>query len=107
MESVSETPKSEKEEWAARGVEYQEHKRRIIEPLPNGRLVSYSKPLIELKDQSNKRYEIICDQISISGDGSSRILVTMGNELVRFQNDTVSLCQERIARVWEVPKRTT
>ena len=79
-------------------LEYQEMG-EIIEPLPNEWLVSYAKPIIELKFHPNKRYRIICDLISISGADGNQILATSGNELVRFQNQTVTLRRDSLREV--------
>ena len=66
---------------------------KIIGLLRNESLVSYTKPLIELKGRPTKRYKTIRDLIPSSGSDSNQILATLGNELVRFQNETVSIFQ--------------
>ena len=75
-------------------VEYQESKSGIIDPLPNAWLVSYTKHIIELQGHPNHRYESSCGRIPGTGADSNQILATLGSELERFRNGTVSITQD-------------
>ena len=83
-------PQNRKQEGNGR-MEYRERKRRIIEPIPDERLVSYAKPIRKLRTRPNQIYKIICGRISYVE--SDQILAALGGDLERFQNETVDLFQ--------------
>ena len=80
-------------------IEYQESKRKTIDPLHNEWGVPYTRPLIGLQGRPNHRYKSICGRIPSTGDESNQILATLRNELERFRNDRVSIILDIIREV--------
>ena len=80
-------------------MEIEDKEKGVIDPLPNERLMPYTKPLVELQDRPNRRYRRICDRIPGTGDGSNRIIATLCNEIERFRNDSVSITHEGLREV--------
>ena len=71
-------PPNRQKEGLGVEIEYRGSQRKIIEPLPNGRLVPYTMPLIKLQTRPSQRYKSICARMSTSDVDSGQFLVTRG-----------------------------
>ena len=76
----------------AGGKGYRESKTQIIDPIPNERLVRYTKPHQESQSQSGPMCNGICGRIR-EGD-SGQILANLGSALWGFQDEAVALFQD-------------
>ena len=70
--------------------------------MPNGRLVQYTKPLLEFQCHPNQRYKRICGRIPDAD--SDQLLSTLGGAIERFRNDAVALFNDGMEDAMESGK---